>query len=109
MVRTRSAPGYKRLKEYISCHIHANEWRESVRYHEGADGCDALPDEDLAEGRDRDGALCARLQSDAGDEHRWCQTADRSDRGIADSVASSAAECTAQMAHSGSTLPMAPV
>ena len=83
--------------------------RASVRYHEGADGCDALPDEDLAEGRDRDGALCARLQSDAGDEHRWRQTADRSDRGIADSVASSAAECTAQMVHSGSTPPVAPV
>src|SRR5512144_1896897 len=83
--------------------------RASVRYHEGADGRDALPNENLAEGRNRDGALRARLQSDAGDEHRWRQTADRSDPGIADSVASSAAECTAQMAHSASTLPIEPV
>ena len=27
MGRTRSVPGYKRVKEYISRHIHANEWR----------------------------------------------------------------------------------
>ena len=44
--------------------------RAPIRYDEGADGCDALPDEDPAEGRHRDGTLRARLQSDAGDEHR---------------------------------------
>ena len=27
MGRTRSAPGYQRVKEYILHHIHANEWR----------------------------------------------------------------------------------
>jgi hypothetical protein len=30
-------------------------WRASVRYDEGAHGCDALPDKDAAEGRRRDG------------------------------------------------------
>ena len=44
-------------------------------------------DQDPAEGRYRDGPLRARLQSDAGDEHRRHQTAHRSDRGIAGSVA----------------------
>jgi hypothetical protein len=30
--------------------------RGSIRHHQGAHGCDALPDEDAAEGRYRDGA-----------------------------------------------------
>jgi transposase len=48
----------------------------------GAHGRDTLPNEDAAEGRHRDGALGARLQSDARDEHPRRQAADRSDRGI---------------------------
>ncbi len=70
-------------------HAHApRDRRASIRHDEGPDGRDALPDEDPAEGRHRDGTLRARLQSDAGDEHRRRQTAHRSDRGIAAFVAS---------------------
>jgi transposase len=39
----------------------SRDGRASVRYDEGAHGCDALPDKDTAEGRRRDGALCAGL------------------------------------------------
>jgi transposase len=56
--------------------------RASVRHAEDADGCDALSDEDAAEGGDRDGAARARLQPHARDEHRRYQTAPRSDPGL---------------------------
>jgi len=39
---------------------------------------DALSVQDAAQGRHRDGSECARLQSDARDEHRRCQGADQS-------------------------------
>ena len=57
----------------------ARDGRASVRHDEGAHGCNALPDEDSAEGRHRDGTLGARLQSDARHQHRWRQAADRGD------------------------------
>jgi hypothetical protein len=72
----------------------------SLRYDEGANGRDALHDEDPAESHHRDNTLRARLQSDAGHEHRWHQTAHRSDRGIAGFVASFSGRRTAQMPHS---------
>jgi hypothetical protein len=43
----------------------------SLRDHKGLDGCDALPDADATEGRDRDGAARARLQHETRDEDSW--------------------------------------
>src|SRR5947199_4667354 len=51
--------------------------RASVRHAEDADGCDALSDEDAAEGGDRDGVARTRLQPHARDEHRRYQTTSR--------------------------------
>src|SRR5580693_7555996 len=51
--------------------------RASVRHAEDADGCDALSDEDAAEGGDRDGAARPRLQPHARDEYRRHQTTSR--------------------------------
>ena len=56
--------------------------RASVRHAEDADGCDALSDEDAAEGGDRDGAARPRLQPHARDEHRRYQTVPRGDPGM---------------------------
>src|SRR5688572_20556961 len=50
--------------------------------HRRATGSDPFPDEDAAEGRHRDGAQRACLQSDAGHEHRRRQAADRGDGGL---------------------------
>ena len=47
--------------------------RSPVRYDQSTDGCDALPDEDAAEGCERDGALRARLQFDLRQEYRLTQ------------------------------------
>ena len=60
----------------------ARDGRASVRHAQDADGRDALPDEDAAEGRHRDGAARARLQSDARHEHRRHQAADGGDQGV---------------------------
>src|SRR5687768_3341902 len=80
---------YGYLNRVQSSRRHApRDRRASIRHNEGPDGRDPLPDENPAEGRHRDGPLRARLQSDAGDEHRRCQAAHGSDRGIAGSVAS---------------------
>ena len=43
---------------------------------------DALPDEDAAEGRERDGAQRARLQSDARHEYRRYRGVTGSDQGV---------------------------
>src|SRR5216684_1605530 len=56
--------------------------RASVWHAEDADGCDALSDEDAAEGGDRDGAARARLQPHARDEHRRYQTTSHGDPGV---------------------------
>src|SRR6266567_3271983 len=56
--------------------------RASVRHAEDADGCDALSDEDAAEGGDRDGAARPRLQPHARDEHRRYQTTSRGGPGV---------------------------
>jgi hypothetical protein len=47
-----------------------------------ADGCDALSDEDAAEGGDRDGAARPRLQPHARDEHRRYQAIAGSHAGV---------------------------
>jgi hypothetical protein len=57
----------------------ARDGRAPLRHDQGAHGRDALPDEDVAEGRQRDGAQRARLQSDARYEHPRHQAADRGD------------------------------
>ena len=58
----------------------ARDGRASVRHDEGAHGCDALPHKDAAESCRRDGAECARLQSDTRHEHHRRQAADGSKR-----------------------------
>jgi transposase len=56
--------------------------RAPVRHDEGAHGCVALPHQDAAEGRHRNGAQRAGLQSDARHEHHRRQAADRRDGGL---------------------------
>ena len=53
----------------------AHQRRASIRHNEGAHGSDTLPDDDAAEGRRRDGALGAGLQTDPRHEHRRHQAA----------------------------------
>ena len=73
----------KRLDKNPDAMRHAaRDGRASLRYTEDADGRDALPDEDAAEGCRRDGTARARLQSDARHEHRRHQAADGGDRGL---------------------------
>ena len=55
---------------------------EVIWHYQSAHGGDALPDEAIAEGRHRNGATRARLQSDARDEHPRCQTAHRRHEGV---------------------------
>src|ERR1700682_2462506 len=69
--------------------------RASVRHAEDADGCDALSDEDAAEGGDRDGAARPRLQPHARDEHRRYQTTSRGGPGVR------SVYCCAPCDHSG--------
>ncbi len=78
--RARSGAGAARRRP----HGHApppRDRRASVRHHEGADGRDALSVQDATQGGDRDGALGARLQSDARHEHRGGEAADGGDAG----------------------------
>jgi Transposase DDE domain len=60
--------------------------RETVEHPFGtaqdADGRDALPDEDAAEGRERDGAQRTRLQSAARHEYRRYEGVAGSDQGV---------------------------
>src|SRR3984957_2705800 len=56
--------------------------RASIRHAEDADGCDALSDEDAAEGGDRNGAERTRLQPYARNEHRRHQTAPDGNPGV---------------------------
>ena len=58
----------------------ARDGRASVRYTEDAHGRDALLVQDAAQGCDRDGALCARIQHDAGVNIRRHQAAARGHR-----------------------------
>src|ERR1700746_2553393 len=74
--------------------------RASVWHAEDADGCDALSDEDAAEGSDRNGAARARLQSHARDEHRRYQTVPRGNPGLR-SVSRCARRVTVQVAQLG--------
>ncbi len=60
----------------------ARDRRASLRHDQGAHGRDALPDANAAEGRDRDGARRARLQSHARDEHHGRQADDRGDPSV---------------------------
>src|SRR5262249_42697880 len=60
----------------------ARDGRASVRHDEGAHGGDALPHQNAAQGRRRDGPLSACLQFDARHEHRRHQAADRGNRGL---------------------------
>jgi len=50
--------------------------RTSVRHDEGANGRDALPDQDTAEGRSRNGARSSCVQSDPRHEHRRVKAVD---------------------------------
>jgi transposase len=52
------------------------------RHDESADGRNALSDENATEGRHRNGAQCARIQSHARHEHRWHKSTDRGDRSV---------------------------
>ena len=73
----------KRLDENPHAMRHApRDRRASVRHAQDAHGRDALPDEASAEGRHRNGAARARLQSDACDEHRGRQAAHCGDEGL---------------------------
>ena len=54
----------------------------TFRHAQDADGRDTLPDEAAAEGRHRDGAARACLQSHARDEHRRCEAAPGGDPGL---------------------------
>ena len=60
--------------------------RETVEHpfgtHQDPDGRDALPDEDAAKGRHRDGTARAGLQSDARDEHHGHEAARGGDEGM---------------------------
>src|ERR1019366_1446583 len=72
------APGQK-----SGCDAYSpRDGRASVWHAEDADGGDALFDENAAEGGDRDGAACARLQPHARDEHRRYQTTHGRDSGL---------------------------
>ena len=53
-----------------------------LRHDQSPDGCHPLPDEDAATGGLRDGAACAGLQHDEGDEHHGRPAADGSDEVI---------------------------
>ena len=58
-------------------HAHpSRNCRASVRYNEGAHGCDALLDQNPPKSSRRDGPLGPGLQSDQGYEHRWDQAVD---------------------------------
>jgi transposase len=56
--------------------------RAPFRHDESADGRDALSDENAAEGRHRNGAQCARIQSHARHEHRRHKSPDLGDRSV---------------------------
>ena len=60
----------KRLDENPQATSKARDRRTSVWHDEGPHGCDALLNEASTEGRNRDGATCACLQSHARSEHR---------------------------------------
>src|SRR6266403_4859944 len=82
----------------VDVFVDALELRD--RHAEDADGCDALSDEDVAEGGDRDGAARPRLQPHARDEHRRYQTTSRGDPGVR-SVYRCARRVTVQVAQRG--------
>lgn len=60
--------------------------RASVWHHQSLDGCDALQDEDVAARSHRDGAACARLQSEEGDGNSGRSEAAQSDLRAASSA-----------------------
>src|SRR4051794_35954027 len=77
--RTRSGAARQESKR----HAHTpRDRRASVRHTEDAHGRDALLVRDAAESSDRDGAVRARLQSDARAEHRRDETAAGGGEGV---------------------------
>ncbi len=56
--------------------------RAPFRHDESAHGRDPLSDENAAEGRHRNGAQCARLQSHGRHEYRWHKSPDRGNRSV---------------------------
>ena len=81
----------------------ARNRRASVRHAEDADGCDALFDEDAAEGGDRDGTARPRLQPHARNEHRRHQAAPVGNPGVKSSCCY-AHRVTVQVARRGPRL-----
>ena len=77
--RSRTAPPRRESAGHASA---ARNGRAPLRHDQGADGRDALPDEDAATRRHRDGAQRARLQFDACDQHRWRHAAHGGDQGV---------------------------
>ena len=80
--RACAGDGAEASRRESSGHASApRDGRASFRHAQDADGRDALPDEAAAEGRHRDGAARARLQSHARDEHRRREAAAGGDPG----------------------------
>jgi hypothetical protein len=72
----------RRITRWEHEHVLARDRRTSLRHAEDEDGSDALPDEASAQGRNRDGAPCARLQSHQSDEYHGHPAADGRDPSI---------------------------
>jgi hypothetical protein len=73
----------KAARQESRCDAHeAGDGRASVRHHQDAHGRDAFPVQDAAEGRHRDGALRADLQSDTRAQHPRCRNTHGGDHGV---------------------------